>query len=1099
MRISNKILSLIFFLLLLIGATAKADNLPSVPAKDKDYVAWNASVIRSDTTIVIKPHPENVKTAVYINMLGTLTVASGNTLTIEVDPEYKGNVVFRTSTNTNFTNGFNGIKTFTDKNGIETLTTSSMFKVEEGGSLIMNGPSNTSYYMAIRGRYSSTGIQLTPHGSNNQTMSDGQYLESVDVPVYNDLKRNIDFQDGLISAIGNLTLYNVRISDVWTDSPGGAICVPQISTLPTSTKYGQITLRKCRIERCRAQRGPALMICNQIGYNNDGSISTGSANTSSSCSVTLDDVLIRWCYATDSTNGGIIRTYGNTVASINLKKTTISQCATPSKGGAIYWNGHGRDDTEIIFNGCKFNHNKAVGNGGALVLEGSFEFKDSLTEIYGNVSGGIGAGACVQTYDLAVASVLKSLDMNFNKWVKIYGNTALKGGGIGFNLLDTTLPKGATLNVNIDGADISSNTAQTSGGGIYYHCAIPTTRGFNVAFNMDGDSVIDGNTATSDGGGIYFEVKEGTTVPVINFNQGRISQNTSTNGAGAYIRSLDVKCTDTSKGLVLDSNVASDCGGALYIYNGSMEMSGGTIKSNRCKAYGGGVYIKDGHFDLSGGSIIDNIAALEDVDIEQSGHEGGAIYCWASEADPEGTYSIVLTGGVLRGNKANNGGAIYVTRGNILCDLLSDGEGVLFENNYANNVGGALAIYSGASMTVNGGQFLANHTNNNGGAIYMNSPAGNMNLNGGQFSKNNCMSAGGAIYVYAADKCDVNDVKILDNSACNGGGMYIAGGAEMTFGNGMIMRNSARIDPANNGNNSISFTSARGTVTSLKGVGGGVFLGPGESGKPTTLIFDGTGDFGLYSNLADIAADDIYASGDNTSITLPDIAQMSLKNYKTKTSELFWVEDYMTGDTDYHQYGTNVNPDTSFKTIRYRTSNSSQMPVYKVTSREPITKFTCLSLGYEIIFATIVRSGLIKGENAIYQISRFDADTEKWIVYSQIMLFGPADATAANASSRSVSKRIALFSGKWKVEELDWAWTYQGNSVVERSITGESPSSDKVFLFQRTKATEDALSPKQYSESAVSNDFGSGTVVVGPSSSASSSDFEKITENGVRW
>ena len=168
-----------------------------------------------------------------------------------------------------------------------------------------------------------------------------------------------------------------------------------------------------------------------------------------------------------------------------------------------------------------------------------------------------------------------------------------------------------------------------------------------------------------------------------------------------------------------------------------------------------------------------------------------------------------------------------------------------------------------------------------------------------------------------------------------------------------------------------------------------------------------------------------------------------------------------------------------------------------------------LSPGQEIIYATLVRSGLLKGENAIYRVSRLDdngtADKsdDRWTVYSELLLFGPEDAlTAEQAANKSVSKRIALSSGNWKVEETNWAWTYDKEDAITHEITSSSSAVEKAFVFNGTKLkeTDEGYAPAgRYGESVVRNDFGSGTSETDKGAPASESGFEKITDNGVSW
>jgi hypothetical protein len=368
---------------------------------------------------------------------------------------------------------------------------------------------------------------------------------------------------------------------------------------------------------------------------------------------------------------------------------------------------------------------------------------------------------------------------------------------------------------------------------------------------------------------------------------------------------------------------------------------------------------------------------------------------------------------------------------------------------------------------------------------------------GGEIRGNEAATVGGGIYNYQA-KITMSGGNIIGNKASRGGGIALGNAAaSMTFGNGHITNNRA------------VYTS--GSLTTGYHAEGGQGFGGGICIFSGTFIFEDATSVGLYNNIADKAGDDLFANGVNTTVTLPYVGSMDLSGYKTETSELYWVEDYMNGETGY-ALGTYMNTAQGYVPIRYREAIANQNLVYPVPVSEGQTftdKYMALSLGHEIIYATLVRSGLLKGENAIYRVSRLDdrgtADKtdDRWIVYSELLLFGPEDAlTAEQAANKSVSKRIALYSGTWKVEETNWAWTYDKEDAITHEITGSSSPAEKSFVFNGTKLkeTDEGYAPaERYDESVVRNDFGSGTTETDKGAPASESGFEKITDNGVSW
>ena len=121
-----------------------------------------------------------------------------------------------------------------------------------------------------------------------------------------------------------------------------------------------------------------------------------------------------------------------------------------------------------------------------------------------------------------------------------------------------------------------------------------------------------------------------------------------------------------------------------------------------------------------------------------------------------------------------------------------------------------------------------------------------------------------------------------------------------------------------------------------------------------------------------------------------------------------------------------------------------------------------------------------------------------------MMLYGPVDATVENASQKSSTKVIAIYSGIWRIEELGWAWTYTGETFIEKNVNSASAADDRSFVFRRSKKTEDDpdvvfVPASQYGETVVTNDFGIGNVTVGKSAPESSTSFETIEQNDIRW
>ena len=235
-------------------------------------------------------------------------------------------------------------------------------------------------------------------------------------------------------------------------------------------------------------------------------------------------------------------------------------------------------------------------------------------------------------------------------------------------------------------------------------------------------------------------------------------------------------------------------GGGFYIQSGNIKIENCIIEKNTAIA-GGGVNI--------GGSANVKITGSEISNNTVTGASGGAIYL-ASGWAYDGYYNCVceVVDTKLNGNSAVIGGAVgmgatlfhdgidnaYGGKG-VTATFIMDGESI---------IDGNTAKYGGAvHLTGNGSRFLMKNgtiTNNTatsreGGAIWATNYGG-VTIEKGTISGNTAKTDGGAIYIKAnigetnssaklaietgvRDVLNLGDVLITDNSAKQGGGIYI--------------------------------------------------------------------------------------------------------------------------------------------------------------------------------------------------------------------------------------------------------------------------------------------------------------------------------------
>lgn len=567
--------------------TATGRNLPSSGN-------WPKNRITSDTTIVLTGH---------INLLGTITVTSGNTLTIRNESETLEDGTVQTykriravsTMNSDGTSAFDGVGFDFNRNRI------AMFLVEEGAVLNIIGTSD-------RARIGITGGS----GSSDYVVMDGEYLQSLGTdgkhPVLN---------GAAICTVGTLNMQNAIIYAVYSEYEGGGILVPRV--MDYDIKTGPITLTDCTIRHCQSGHGAAIMLKNQNAALNTDPLE---------CAVTLNNVTINHCYATSKDmngnpveGGGIIRSNGGYVGNLNLNDVTIKNCRSDGHGAGVYWNGHGAPSTICKMSGCTFEKNNSADCGGTMVLESSFEFiGPEKTDIDNNKAGNLGGGIYIMAYNATLnESDVVNLQMDMNDYLRVRSNTAGNGGGgIAFKLgNNVTFATGSKINVDVEGAIINDNKVTSgSGGGIYFYNDINNEKGITISLNINGGYLRRNEALNGNGGSIFCttpsEAEAGypVTVPTLNLNAGDISSNKAINGAGIYVDRQVITSHASTDGVRIRKNVASGYGGGIAVTDGgSLTISTGVVEDNKAKN-GGGMYIGNNGVMTFGNGLIRNNQAL---------------------------------------------------------------------------------------------------------------------------------------------------------------------------------------------------------------------------------------------------------------------------------------------------------------------------------------------------------------------------------------------------------------------------------------------------------------------------------------------------------
>lgn len=721
--------------------------------------------------------------------------------------------------------------------------------------------------------------------------------------------------------------------------------------------------------------------------------------------------------------GGAIRTYGTVKSSLYLTNVTMSYnyamretkeynntLEHDANGAALFWNGAGTSTTKCVIDGCAFQYNISEDNGGAIKAQGSIEFVNNKTTISNNQAPN-GAGLYIEGYTgAALNGKLCKMNYDLNEFLEIADNTSPaydyegshnpgKGAGVHFYFgSEMSLASNSIININMNGAMIQNNKTEGKGGM---------------------------------GGGLYIENSTTTAYDInVNLNYGTISKNESTGkGGGIYILNENVNSlNDENSGyeLTIAQNKSTTQGGGIHIENGSFTMVGGHMLNNISNTMGGGISINGGNFSLQQGKINKNESPV-----------AGGIYMDGGE--------FTMEDGEIEGNMATtgNGGGLYIENAGSF--EMKNGT---ISGNTAKANGGGICMLDG-EVTITDGSIQGNSSQAYGGGLYVyNSDAGTTNtasFSGGIILQNSATYGGGAC-VDGNIELAITKIQIDQNTAINGGGICLLNNAAMNFGEGLIRNNTAKAKTDGE-----SFGTAKGAmIDKLHGVGGGIYLNDN-----TSLTFNSPETMGLYGNKADNAADDVFASGQGTKVTLPKVIYMNLTGYSAANGNLFWVEDYVAGDTEYSE-GTYINNDKDYVAKRYRVALANSEQVYTVEDGNFDNKYLCLTLGFRVLYAIIKKVGLREGESAIFVVSKKKEDGE-YSTYATILFKG-------ETGKAELSKEITISAGTWQVEETDWSWGYKMKAGSSKVIVKENIEKDgEIFEFENEfDATGDK--PLKYDE-----------------------------------
>ncbi len=193
------------------------------------------------------------------------------------------------------------------------------------------------------------------------------------------------------------------------------------------------------------------------------------------------------------------------------------------------------------------------------------------------------------------------------------------------------------------------------------------------------------------------------------------------------------------RNIVLTNGFSTGNGGAIHNGSSGSDMPGSVTLENSI--------IRNSKSNLSGGAIVS-------------------------------TGPLTITNSLLENNQALNGGALYPRFAGARTTIISSTLRYNQATDATNGWGGALLVWDGARVTIQGNDIFSN-TARQGGGIYAFANS-SLTLSGGTLRENSATGNGGGLYNAITATLTLTGVTFSGNTAGAGGGLYNDGTATLT-------------------------------------------------------------------------------------------------------------------------------------------------------------------------------------------------------------------------------------------------------------------------------------------------------------------------------
>lgn len=572
---------------------------------------------------------------------------------------------------------------------------------------------------------------------------------------------------------------------------------------------------------------------------------------------------------------------------------------------------------------------------------------------------------------------------------------------------------------------------------------------------------------------------------------------------------------DLNENLYVENNYAGEAGGGIAFYyignelpdesTFNIHLNGLNVTKNEAGIRGGGIIFTDLRQEVLKKYTFNVLMDRGYIAENKAGKGGGGIFArkfiirnsfstsrLITSANIEITGNEVTAADAIEKGGTGGGGGIAVYEGTMhlnSCNISNNRVTALnnektMERGYG---GGILINRSEFTLDGNDNNISGNEANVGGGVAVLNTTENTKNIKfvSGIINGNTAHIAGGGASIVGNTKVTISGVNITDNTAADGGGLYVRGTtyvapgtATVTYTGGDIKRNKAIFKDGEAQTPLEGETGWHKEVTDISGMGGGLCV----NGRSTLeILVESSENLGIQGNTAVNGGDDVFCNGDNnTIVVLPNVASMATVE---DGDRLFWVEDYITNDKDYKQ-GTAVNTSWKNDNIRFRDAqeNNRMSEVFRLSQKadypfnsqygddpdkiyqEFKNTYMCLTLGSVFTNIILQKSGMTERDNAIFKIYRWelskgetvpeDLKTNKDYLYMTMIL---TDRDKAGDLRR---KRIqADYGYYYYVEETtNWSWAYDSTVVPEnklRKIDKDAASDPEKRTFTFTNTPKD--------------------------------------------